>query len=310
MGILKVCCVSPPLLMPSFCYILTPSRTDIAKDANIDLVVCSVRVDRHLETIAPSLKAGKDVYVEWPLGKSAAEAREILRLQKEGGGKRAIVGLQGREAPSVKKLKEVIESGRIGKVLSSTWAAQGSHLGPTGLEAFAYMGDKPVGGNIVTIHFGHAIDYIQTVLGYGFSSSSALLANRRTTWDVSQNNGSVVPKPLTADDTIFLHGTLAKGEVPLSATLRGGPVFPGTPGLDWRIYGEKGEVRLSAGGPFLQIGYEDIKIEVFDFASGKAEVVEVADDEEALALPARSELTLFFVLWHDGLIGYRCDTRI
>lgn len=71
---------------------------ELAKDPNIDLVVCSVRVDRHFETIAPSLRAGKDVFVEWPLGKSAAEARELLKLKNEGGVKRAIVGLQARQA--------------------------------------------------------------------------------------------------------------------------------------------------------------------------------------------------------------------
>lgn len=99
---------------------------ELAKDPNIDLVVCSVRVDRHLATISPSLKAGKDVYVEWPLGKSLAEAKELLRLKNEGGVKKAVVGLQARQAPLIKKVKEIIESGRIGEVYSSTWVEQGS----------------------------------------------------------------------------------------------------------------------------------------------------------------------------------------
>ena len=99
---------------------------ELAKDPNIDLVVCSVRVDRHLATISPSLKEGKDVYVEWPLGKSLAEAKELLRLKNEGGVKKAVVGLQARQAPLIKKVKEIIESGRIGEVYSSTWVEQGS----------------------------------------------------------------------------------------------------------------------------------------------------------------------------------------
>ena len=37
---------------------------ELANNQNIDLVVCSVRDDRHLKTISPALKAGKDVYVE------------------------------------------------------------------------------------------------------------------------------------------------------------------------------------------------------------------------------------------------------
>jgi predicted dehydrogenase len=104
---------------------------ELAKDPEIDLVVCSVRVDRHLATIRPSLKAGKDVYVEWPLGKSLAEAKELLKLKNEGGVKKAVVGLQARQAPLIKKLKELIQEGRIGEVYSSTWVGQGSVGGET-----------------------------------------------------------------------------------------------------------------------------------------------------------------------------------
>lgn len=135
--------------------------TDLAKDKDIDLVVCSVRVDRHLPTISPSLKAGKDVLVEWPLGKNLAEAEELLRLKNEGGVKTAVVDLQARQAPIVKKLRDVIESGKIGKVLNSTWTAAGGGLGATITQAYEYLTQREVGGNLVTIHFGHSIDYIQ-----------------------------------------------------------------------------------------------------------------------------------------------------
>jgi len=133
---------------------------------------------------------------------------------------------------------------------------------------------------MMTIHFGHAIDYIQhgkyvspiykpetdtlhTVLGYGFTSSHALLANRRTTTKLTNADGKILDEkhPITADDTIFLQGMLSSG-IPLSYSLRGGPKFKDVPGLDWRIYGETGEIRLTATGPFLQIGYPDMKIEV------------------------------------------------
>lgn len=121
-----------------------------------------MRVDRHLKTISPALKAGKDVYVEWPLGKSLAEAKELLRLKNEGGVKNAVVGLQARQAPLIKKVKEIIESGRIGEVLSSTWVGQGSVGGEVTTEGYEYLTRREVGGNLVTIHFGHAIDFVQS----------------------------------------------------------------------------------------------------------------------------------------------------
>jgi predicted dehydrogenase len=134
---------------------------ELAKDSNVDLVVCSVRVDRHFATISPSLKAGKNVFVEWPLGKNLTEAKELLRLKNENDVKTAVVGLQGRQATSVKKIRELIDGGRIGEVLSSTWQGQGTNAGPTVTEGREYISDRTIGGNLVTIHFGHSIDYIQ-----------------------------------------------------------------------------------------------------------------------------------------------------
>ena len=124
-----------PFPVPSFSHM-----TELAADPNIDLVVCSVRVDRHLPTIGPSLKAGKDVYVEWPLGKSAKEAKELLRLKEEGGVKQAVVGLQARQAPEVKKLRELVDSGRIGKVLSSNWSSAAGQMGGTAVEVCRDIG--------------------------------------------------------------------------------------------------------------------------------------------------------------------------
>lgn len=255
-------------------------ETDMAKDPNVQLVVCSVRVDRHLQTIGPSLKAGKDAFVEWPLGKSAADARELLKLKNEGGVKTTVVGLQARQAPIVNKVKSLIENGKIGKVLSSTWAAQAGSGGVTTTEGVKYIGDKEVGGNLVTIHFGHSVDYVQYVLGYGFKSPHGLLQRRRTHINVVDAEGKVVKEsvPKTADDTIFVTGTLSTG-VPVSMTLRGGKPFKSTPGLDWRIYGETGEIRLTASGPFLQIGYPDMKIELHTFEGDGVEEIEIPKDE-------------------------------
>lgn len=133
----------------------------MAKDPNVELVVCSVRVDHHHATIAPSLEAGKDVYVEWPLGRSLADAEDLLELKNSSGVKNAIVGLQARQAPLIHKTKEIIESGKIGKVLSSNWNAQAGHGGATIQEGYQYLVNRERGGNLLTIHFGHAIDYIQ-----------------------------------------------------------------------------------------------------------------------------------------------------
>jgi predicted dehydrogenase len=119
------------------------------------------------------------------------------------------------------------------------------------------------------------------VLGYNFQSApKTLLASRRKFTKLVTPNGDVTNDkyPVTADDTIFLHGTLSS-DIPLSFSLRGGKPFKGTPGLDWRIYGEKGEIRITASGPFLQVGYPDMKIQVYDFEEDRVEDVVVEKDE-------------------------------
>lgn len=49
----------------------------------------------HKQLTMPALHAGKDVFVEWPLGASLAEAEEMANLAKEKGVK-TYIGLQAR----------------------------------------------------------------------------------------------------------------------------------------------------------------------------------------------------------------------
>jgi len=118
-------------------------------------------------------------------------------------------------------------------------------------------------------------------LGYGFNSApKSLIANRLKTQTLVNDEGKVLDANFekTSDDTIFFHGYLTSG-VPFSFTLRGGAPFKGTPGLDWRIYGEKGEIRVTAGGPFIQAGLPDVKVQLHDFESDTVNDVKIEEDE-------------------------------
>jgi len=120
------------------------------------LVVCSTRVDTHYKTIKPSIEAGKDVFVEWPLASNVQQAEELASLAKEKGVK-SMVGLQGRVSPIYLKVKDVIQSGKIGQVLSSSMTLNGGTISRDSIgEGLAYFFDKDVGGNIVSIYGGHS----------------------------------------------------------------------------------------------------------------------------------------------------------
>ena len=128
---------------------------DLAADPDVELVVNSTRVDNHYKTILPSVQQGKDTFVEWPLAHDFQHAKELTELAKQKGG-RTVVGVQGRLGPLAAKLKEVISSGKIGKVTSSELRASGGTDSreklPKGLKYFL---DRKVGGNLYTIFGGH-----------------------------------------------------------------------------------------------------------------------------------------------------------
>lgn len=70
---------------------------------------------------------------------------------------KAMVGLQGRVSPVVLKIKSLLEQGIIGEVLSSSIiAAGGTRLRDLVLVGLKYFTERHVGGNLVTIGFGHS----------------------------------------------------------------------------------------------------------------------------------------------------------
>lgn len=131
----------------------------MANDPDVDLVVCSVRVDRHLLTVRPSLIAGKAVYVEWPLDRDLETAKEMAALAAKHNAK-TIVGLQATFSPVIRKLRSLVQGGAIGRVLSSTLMGSFGNRLHTESKNVRYFLDRSVGGNIVSIHVGHGLESI------------------------------------------------------------------------------------------------------------------------------------------------------
>lgn len=140
------------------------SAEDLASDPDIDLVICNTRVDKHYETIIPSVRAGKDVYVEWPIAAKKEHIDELVEAARQSGS-RVAVGLQRRWSPPVLALRDILAGGKgnLGKVLSSQVQTSGGTMDreilPTGLSYFA---DKDVGGNPIVIGVGHGGFRLQT----------------------------------------------------------------------------------------------------------------------------------------------------
>jgi len=90
-----------------------------------------------------------------------AKAKALAEAAKQQHGNvRHIVGLQGRYNPLASKLRDMIASGVIGKIESSTVIAH-SFGGASLLSSVDYFADKKIGGNPFTIVFAHSMEFVQ-----------------------------------------------------------------------------------------------------------------------------------------------------
>lgn len=122
---------------------------ELAADPDIDLVVVNTRADVHFTVVEPSLRAGKGVFVEWPLAENLAKAIELTKGRLYPN---SIVGLQGRMAPLTLLLKEILVSDIIGKVFNSEARIYGNLAQRDGLlEGVTYFANRKVGGHPINI---------------------------------------------------------------------------------------------------------------------------------------------------------------
>ncbi|KAF2641562.1 NAD(P)-binding protein [Massarina eburnea CBS 473.64] len=287
----------------------------LAADPNIDLVVCSTRVDIHFKTTEPSLRAGKPVFVEWPLAASLAQGIELTGGQTFPD---SILGLQGRVSPITLRLKEILAAGTIGTVLSSEVHSFGSLLPRDGLpEAISFFADLKFGGNAINIENGHTIDYIHEVLGEFKTFDSKMQIQRPTLKvlgvDWTQTSGDVKQIGTiesTTPDLLSIHGPLEGSALVvdgalLTFTFRVGPPFKGQPALTWTINGTKGELMITIEGQYLHSHTIDgILIKYHDHVTDEVKELEWDWAEWQKELPVRSrivsELYERYAEWVEG----------
>jgi predicted dehydrogenase len=211
---------------------------------DVDLVAVTVRVPHHQELVTAALIAGKAVYCEWPLGRDLNDAKAMAALADKQGV-RTIIGLQARQAPTVKFVRQLLNEGYVGEVLSTSIIGV-SVPGDTIVQANAYMLDKTTGANLLTIALGHSLDTLTYVLGE-FADLSALTALRRLRITI-QETGQQIAK--TAADQIAVIGTLTSGAI---ASIHIREAVAGGTGFLWEINGTTGTLRITAAAAYPEI---------------------------------------------------------
>ena len=203
----------------------------MAASPEIDAVAVVVRVPSHYEPAKAALDAGKHVYVEWPLGRTTAEAEELTALAKAKGVQTA-VGLQSRVSPPLMYMKHQIEAGYVGEVVACRVTLMRDGV----LERTAsrtWQRDITLGANTLTIANGHTIDALRFVAG-NFRQLSCRITTQVRQWYETDTKRFV---DVTSPDNVLVTGQLVNGAV-ASVHVAAIP-FAGS-GYRMEIYGREG----------------------------------------------------------------------
>ncbi|MBD8487647.1 Gfo/Idh/MocA family oxidoreductase [Echinicola sp. CAU 1574] len=95
----------------------------LVEDKSIDAVIIATPLNMHFAPAKAALEAGKHVYLEKTMTYSIPEAMELIKIVKDKPSLTLQVGHQYRYTPLYYKVKEMIQSGYLGKItqIDSRW---------------------------------------------------------------------------------------------------------------------------------------------------------------------------------------------
>jgi predicted dehydrogenase len=197
-------------------------------DADVDAVVIATPNLLHREMLLAALQAGKHVLCEKPAGVSFADATDMQRAA-EAAKTVVMFGMQYRHNPKQRKVRELIDAGKIGK---PRYIVQNCSRGDWNLskDVWEYADPKLAGGKPRNWRFSHAasggtlnefschyFDLLHWFAGAGAPTAVSatggisLYKDGRDTWD----HASVTltyPGDVTAVHTLSLFGT-GRGDI-------------------------------------------------------------------------------------------------
>ncbi len=211
---------------------------EMAASDDVDVVAVVVRVPYHHEMTIAALNAGKHVFTEWPLGANLAQAQEMADLAR-AKGVRTLAGMQRRCSPLYLRVKELVQEGYVGDVLSCNLSVMGSGSASRTSDR-AWMGDDANGANTMSISFGHAIDALAMCVG-DFSEVSGVVATQIDRWLLTDTGGHA---DVTSPDNVLVSGRLESGGV-VSAHVASQPAHGSGQRLE--VYGREGTLVVDSG---------------------------------------------------------------
>lgn len=226
----------------------------IFNDPRINVVdICTPNIF-HKEDILKAIQCGKHIYCDKPLATSFDEANEVLDVLKE---KDIItqMALQYRFFPATMRAKQLIEEGRIGKIMS--FRACYLHSGSVDAKKpLGWKQDKKFGGGGVLFDLGsHVLDLIYHFLG----EYDSVFANTKIIYCKRPDaNGNMVE--VEADDLALMIVEMKNGG---TGIIEASKIATGTNDeLRFEIHGDKGAVRFNLMDPNWLEFYDNTEYDI------------------------------------------------
>jgi len=217
----------------------------LKNETTIDVVaVCSPNGLHSIHSIE-ALKAGYHVLCEKPMGLTVQECGDMIQAA-ERANKRLFAIKQNRYNPPVAAVKEVIDSGKLGKVMSIQLSCFWNRN--TDYYANSWKGTKDLDGGTLFTQFSHFVDLLYWLIG-DVDEVAAMMGNFAHQGIIEFEDTGVVILKFTNGAIGTINYTVNSFQKNMEGSLT--------------IFGEKGTVKI--GGQYLnELEYqniEDYKIE-------------------------------------------------
>lgn len=232
------------------------SAEELINDDEIDFIVVCTPNKYHAKYTIAALEKGKHVLCEKPMATNLEEAAAMIKAAEENGVK-LMIGQNQRLVPAHAMAREIIQEGKIGKVL--TFATTFGHRGAENWSidgkpsTWFFNKEEAVFGAMGDIGV-HKADLIRYILGQEIVEVSAII----TTIDKKYENG----KNIDVDDNAVC---ILRTESGIVGTLAVSWTYYGGEDNSTVIRGTKGALKLftSPDSPII-IEYADKTVEKID----------------------------------------------
>jgi predicted dehydrogenase len=176
------------------------------EEEQLDLVVVASAVHLHKEMVLAAYKKGVHVLCEKPMAYDVSETVEMISA-KEQAGKLGLINHEFRFLPARTKVKEVLNSGKLGDILHVRYLCSFASYSSLISRSRGWLGQADQGGGMLGAIGSHMTDSLQWWMDSTFKEIMAHLPIHVPVYTDETSH----TEQRTADDAFQIIGTLQSG---------------------------------------------------------------------------------------------------